>query len=71
MAGAGAYAELRLFALEHRKCAGRRRADTSLATPSGYSVLVRCGCGRELTHWVTPEDPHQASLRSALLAFEN
>jgi hypothetical protein len=68
---AGAHAELRHFALEHRKCAGRRRADMSLATSSGYSVLVRCGCGRKLTHWVAPEDPDQASLRSALLAFEN
>jgi hypothetical protein len=43
----------------------------SLAASSGYSVLVRCGCGRKLTHWVAPEDPDQASLRSALLAFEN
>ena len=68
---AGPYAELRRFALEHRKCAGRRRADTSLPTPSGYSVLVKCGCGREFTHWVTPEDPDQALLRSALLAFED
>jgi hypothetical protein len=68
---AGAHAELRHFALEHRQCAGRRRADMSLATSSGYSVLVRCGCGREFTHWVAPEDPDQASLRSALLAFEN
>jgi len=68
---AGASTELRQFALEHRKCAGRRRADTSLSTSSGYSVLVKCGCGRELTYWVPPEDPDQALLRSALLAFEN
>jgi hypothetical protein len=67
---ADAYAELRHFALEHRKCAGRRRADASLATPSGYSVLAKCGCGRELTHWVAPEDPDQALLQSALVAFE-
>ena len=67
----GVYAELRNFALAHRRCAGRRRVDASLATPSGYSVLVKCGCGQEFTSWVTPKDAEADLLRSALLAFEN
>ena len=67
----GVYAEPRNFALAHRRCAGRRRADTSLATPCGYSVLVKCGCGQEFARWVTPEDADEVRLRSALMAFEN
>ena len=67
---AGAYAELRGFVLAHRKCTGPRRAQVSLATPSGYSFLVTCGCGQEFSRWVTPEDSHDDLLRSALLAFE-
>jgi hypothetical protein len=65
------YSELRGFVLVHRRCAGRRRVDASLATPSGYSVLVKCGCGQEFTSWVTPKDADDDRLRSALLAFEN
>ncbi len=68
---AGVYADLRGFALAYRRCAGPRRADASLPTPSGYSVRVRCGCGVEFTRWVTPEDAAEDLLRSALLAFEN
>jgi hypothetical protein len=68
---AGVHAELRGFVLAHRRCSGRRRADTSLATASGYSLRVRCGCGQEFTCWVTPEDEDEGLLRSALLAFEN
>jgi hypothetical protein len=67
----GVYAELRGFVLAHRKCAGPRRANLSLSTPSGYSLLAKCGCGQEFTRWVTPEDADEALLRSALLAFEN
>ena len=47
----GVYTELRDFVLAHRECAGPRRADASLATPSGYSLIVRCGCGQEFTPW--------------------
>jgi hypothetical protein len=68
---AGVYAQLCGFALAHRRCAGPRRADVSLATPSGYSLIVRCGCGQEFTRWVTPEDAAEDLLWSALLAFEN
>ena len=50
---AGVYSELRAFVMEHRKCAGSRRADASLLTPSGYSVRLKCGCGQEFTRWVT------------------
>ena len=67
---AGVDPELRGFVLEHRRCEGRRRVDASLLSPSGYSVLVKCGCGIELTRWVTP-DADEDLLRSALLAFEN
>jgi hypothetical protein len=68
---AGVYSELRAFVMEHRKCAGSRRADASLLTPSGYSVRLKCGCGQEFTRWVTPEAADEDLLRSALLAFEN
>ena len=68
---AGVYPELRGFVLEHRRCEGRRRVDASLLSPSGYSVLVKCGCGIEFTRWVTPADVNENLLRSALLAFEN
>jgi hypothetical protein len=68
---AGVYPELRGFVLEHRRCEGRRRVDASLLSPSGYSVLVKCGCGIEFTRWVTPADVGEDLLRSALLAFEN
>jgi hypothetical protein len=67
----GVYAELRGFVLAHRKCAGPRRADASIATPSGYSLLVKCGCGQEFSRWVTPDDADHDLLWSALLAFEN
>jgi hypothetical protein len=43
----------------------------SLATPCGYSVLLKCGCGQEFTRWVTPEDADEVRLRSAFMAFEN
>lgn len=66
----GAYAELHGFVVARRKCTGRRRAEVSLATPRGYSFLVKCGCGQELSRWVTPEDSAEDLLRSALLAFE-
>jgi hypothetical protein len=52
---AGVDPKLRAFVLAQRKCAGPRRAEASLPTPSGYSVLVKCGCGVEFTRWVTPE----------------
>jgi hypothetical protein len=68
---AGVYAELRGFVLAHRGCAGPRRAEASLPTPSGYSVRVKCGRGVEFTRWVTPDDADEDLLRSALLAFEN
>jgi len=68
---AGVYSELRAFVMEHRKCAGSRRADASLLTPYGYSVRLKCGCGQEFTRWVTPDDSDEDLLRSALLAFEN
>jgi hypothetical protein len=68
---AGVYSELRGFALAHRTCAGPRRASASLPASSGYSVIVKCGCGQEFTRWVTPEDADEDLLRSALLAFEN
>jgi len=32
---------------------------------------VKCGCGQDFTHWVTPEDAAEDLVRSALLAFEN
>jgi hypothetical protein len=67
----GVYLELRAFVLAHGKCAGRRRADVSLFTPSGYSLLLKCGCGQEFSRWVTPEDADEDRLRSALLVFEN
>jgi hypothetical protein len=67
----GVYHELRAFVLAHGKCAGRRRADASLPSPSGYSVRVKCGCGVEFTRWVTPDDADEDLLRSALLALEN
>ena len=67
----GVYHELRAFVLAHGKCAGRRRADASLPSPSGYSVRVKCGCGIEFTRWVTPVDVGEDLLRPALLAFEN
>jgi hypothetical protein len=68
---AGVYRELRAFVLAHRKCAGARRGDASLSTPSGYSGRVKCGCGQEFTRWVTAEDADEDLLRSALRAFEN
>ena len=68
---AGVYPELRGFVLEHRRCEGRRRVDASLLSPSGYSVLVKCGCGVEFMRWVTIEAADEDLLRSALLAFEN
>jgi hypothetical protein len=68
---AGVYAELRGFVLAHRKCVGPHRASASLRASSGYSVLVRCGCGQQFTRWVTPEDADEDLLRSALLVFEN
>jgi hypothetical protein len=37
---AGVDRKLRAFVLAHRKCAGPRRTDASLPTPSGYRVLV-------------------------------
>ncbi len=67
---AGVYPELRAFMDAHRKCAGPRRAEASLPTPSGYSVRVKCGCGQEFTRWVTPGDADEDLLRSALLAFD-
>jgi hypothetical protein len=67
----GVYPELQTFAVEHRKCAGNRRADASLPTPAGYSLRVECGCGEVFTRWVTPEDADEDLVRSALLAFEN
>lgn len=67
----GVYRELRAFVLAHGKCMGRRRADVSLSTPSGYSLLVKCGCAQEFSHWVTPADADEDRLRSALLTFEN
>jgi hypothetical protein len=68
---AGVYPEPCGFGLAHRRCSGRRRAEASLPTPSGYSVLVKCGCGAEFKRWVTPGDAAEDVLRSALLAFEN
>ena len=68
---AGVYPELRAFVLAHCKCAGARRGDASLPTPSGYRVRVKRGCGQEFTRWVTPDDADEDLLRSALLAFEN
>jgi len=68
---AGVYSELRGFVFAHRRCAGPRRADASLPTPSGYSVRVKCGCGVEFTRWVTPGDADEDVLRALLLAFEN
>jgi len=68
---AGVYPELRGFVLEHRRCEGRRRTDTSLPSHSGYSLRVKCGCGERLTLWATPEAADEDLLRSALLAFEN
>jgi hypothetical protein len=68
---AGVYPALRAFVVAHRKCVRPRRAGASLPTPSGYSVRVKCGCGRGFTHWVTLEAPDQDLLRSALVAFEN
>jgi hypothetical protein len=50
---AGVYSELRNFMLAHRRCAGPRRGDASLPTPSGYSVRVKCGCGVVFTRGVT------------------
>lgn len=67
----GVYRELRAFVLAHGTCMGRRRADVSLSTPSGYGLLVKCGCGQEFSCWVTPEDADEDRLRSTLLAFEN
>ena len=68
---AGVYSELRGFVFAHLGCAGPRRADASLPTPSGYSVRVTCGCGVVFTRWVTPGDADEDVLRVALLAFEN
>jgi hypothetical protein len=68
---AGVYPELRAFVLAHRWCAGRRRADASLPTLCGYSALLKCGCGQEVTRFVAPDDADEDLLRSALLAFEN
>ena len=68
---AGVYPELGAFVLAHRKCAGARRGDASLPSPSGYSVSIKCGCGQEFTRLVTPDDSDEDLLRSALLAFEN
>ena len=65
------YLDLHAFVLAHGKCIGRRRADVSLSTPSGYSLLVKCGCGQELSRWVTPANADVDRLRSTLLAFEN
>ena len=59
------------FVFAHRRCAGPRRADASLPTPSGYSVRVKCGCGVVFTRWVTPGDADEDMLRAAVLAFEN
>jgi hypothetical protein len=65
------YRELRGFVLAHLRCAGPRRAEASLPTPSNYSVLVRCGCGQQFTRWVTPEDADEDRVRSALLPVES
>jgi hypothetical protein len=67
----GVYPALSAFMLAHDTCPARRRVDVSLSTPSGYSVLIKCGCGQEISRWVTPEDADEGRLRSALLAFEN
>jgi len=64
---AGVYAELGGFVLAHRECAGPRRADASLAAPSGNRLLVRCGYALG----DAPEDADEDLLRSVLLAFEN
>ena len=43
---AGVYPELRAFMDAHRKCAGPRRAEASLPTPSGYSAASSAAAGR-------------------------
>lgn len=65
------YSELRGFVLAHGTCVGPRRAETSLPTPAGYSVRVKCGCGVKFTCQVTSDDVDEDRLRSALLALEN
>jgi hypothetical protein len=68
---AGVYSELRGFVLAPRRCTGPRHADVDPHVPSGYRLLVKCGCGVEFKRWVAPEDADEDLLRSALLAFEN
>ena len=68
---ASVYPELRAFMGAHRECAGPRRAESSLPTPFGYSVRVKCGCGEAFTRSVPPNDADEDQLRSALLVFEN
>ena len=67
----GIYAELRGFALAHRRCPGPRHANAGPTTTTGYRLFVVCGCGAEFKRWVTPEEADGDLLRSALLAFEN
>jgi hypothetical protein len=66
---AGGYAQLRGFVLAHRRCAGPRRTDVSLATPPDTASSSGAAAGRSSR--VTPEDADEDLMRTALLAFEN
>jgi hypothetical protein len=67
---AGVYAELRDFALAHRRC-GDLWSDVGPLERDGYLLAVACSCGARLERWITSADAEEDLLRSTMLAFEN
>jgi hypothetical protein len=58
------------FVERHGQC-GKLTGDATQRTEPGYRLTVVYPCGVVFERWITPEDPTEDMVRTALLALPN